>query len=102
MKQLMGSTVIWLVLAGTAFGEPQQTTIEVSGLTCPSCPFIAVQAVEAIEGVKVIGGEYDEQAQQAIFIVSYDDEITDPQAIATAPQGFGYPARILDGPLPGS
>jgi periplasmic mercuric ion binding protein len=102
MKKLIGITIATLLLTNAAFAEPQQTRIEVTGLTCPSCPYIAAQAVESIDSVQINDGVYDPAAQLAVFDVSYDDELTSPADIAAAPEEYGYPARVIEHAASGS
>jgi periplasmic mercuric ion binding protein len=97
MKRLSATLLAILLATSAANAAERQAKILVTGLTCPSCPYIAAQAVESIKSVEVVGGQYDAQAQRIVFIVSYDDAVTTPEAIAAAPQEYGYPARVLDG-----
>ena len=102
MKRLFAATLAGLLLATGALAEPREARIEVAGMTCPSCPYIAAQAIESVESVAVVGGEYDPQAQLAVFTVSYDDAVTTPEAIAAAPAEYGYSGRVLEGADSGS
>ncbi len=89
--------VLALFLSAVAASAVERTiTIEVTGLTCPSCPYIASQAIESVESAQVIDGEYNEEEQLAVFIVTYDDELTTAEEVAAAPAEYGYEGRILD------
>jgi periplasmic mercuric ion binding protein len=85
---------VWLA-GGTGWAAEQQARIEVSELSCPSCPYIAADAVKSIESVEIIRGEYDQAAEKMVLLVSYDDVLTTPDAIAGAPMQYGYPGRVL-------
>ena len=95
MKYLMLS-LLAVFAATVAQAAERQASIEVSELYCPSCPFIAADAVKSIDSVKIIEGDYDKEAETIVFLVSYDDAITTPEAIAEAPMQYGYPGRVLD------
>ena len=89
-------SLLGLFAAGMAQGAERQASIEVSELFCPSCPYIAADAVKSIDSVEIIQGDYDQDAETIVFLVSYDDAITTPEAIAEAPMQYGYPGRVLD------
>ncbi len=88
--------------ATAATAAERQVKIEVTGLTCPSCPYIAAQAIEKITSTKIIAGTYDQAGEKAVFIVSYDDAVTNAKAIAAAPDEYGYPGRVLEAQKPKS
>jgi mercuric ion binding protein len=96
MKYLLATVFTGLLFTTTAFAAEQQTKIEVSGLTCPSCPYIAADAISSIDSVQIVNGSYDATAQTAIFVVSYDDAVTTPKAIADASGEYGYPGVVLE------
>lgn len=89
-------SLLGLFAATVAQAAERQASIEVSELFCPSCPYIAANAVESIDSVEIIQGDYDQAAETIVFLVSYDDAITTPEAIAEAPMQYGYPGRVLD------
>jgi mercuric ion binding protein len=90
-----------IMAAAAASAAERQATIEVAGLTCPSCPYIAASALQSVDSVEIVEGDYDAYAQKAVFLVSYDDAVTTPEAIAGATEQYGYPGRVLD-TAPGS
>lgn len=94
MKALALSLAATL-MAGAATAAEQKARIEVSGLTCPSCPYIAATALRSVESVDIVETDYDEAAQMAVFLLTYDDALTSPEAIAGATMSYGYPGRVL-------
>lgn len=91
-----------LVLSATAASAAErQASIEVAGMTCPSCPYIAARTIEGVDSVKILKGDFDEAAEKVVFLVSYDDAVTTPEAIAAAPAQYGYPTHVID-PASGS
>lgn len=91
-----------LMAAGSVSAAERHAKIEVSGLTCPSCPYIAAEAVKSVDSVKIVTGDYDEAAQIIVFDVTYDDAVTTPETIAEASMDYGYPGRVLDPTATGS
>ncbi|MBL4750170.1 MAG: hypothetical protein JKX71_06245 [Amylibacter sp.] len=102
MKYLFTTVFAALLSTTAAFAAEQQAKIEVSGLTCPSCPYIAAEAISSVDSVQIVDGAYDAAAQTAIFVVSYDDAVTTPQVIADAPDEYGYPGVVLESKAPDS
>jgi len=89
------STVSTLFLAGTALAGEKTATIEVSGLYCASCPYIASQAVLLVPSTEIVGGFYDAEQQLAQFVVQYDDEVATLADLVSATDEVGYPARLV-------
>lgn len=102
MKNILAAISVGLLTTGAAFAAERQASIEVSGLTCPSCPYIAAEAVKSIESVQILKSDYDEAAEKIVFLVAYDDATTTPDAIAAAPMQYGYPGQVLDTAASGS
>lgn len=94
MKRLAIALAAFLA-ASAANAAEQQVRIEVSGLSCPSCPYIAATALESVISVEILEADYDASAQMAVYILSYDDAVTTPEAIADATMEYGYPGRVL-------
>jgi len=95
MRYLTLSLLGFLVATGAQAAE-RQASIEVSELSCPTCPYIAADAVKSIDSVKILQGDYDQAAEKIVFLVSYDDTITTPETIARASMQYGYPGPVLD------
>jgi periplasmic mercuric ion binding protein len=96
MKTLLGTLAVVLLASGAAMAAPQKAKIEVSELFCPSCPLIAAQAVNSIDSVEIIEGDYNQDAQTIVFLVSFDDAVTNAEEIADAQFEYGYPGRVLE------
>lgn len=98
MKNLLFSAATVVALAGpmaVQAGE-QVTTIEVTGLYCASCPYIAAQAIMDVPSANITDGFYDPRAQLAQFVVQYDDTETTLEQLISATSEYGYPARQID------
>jgi len=88
-------TIGSLFAAGIASAGEKTVTIEVSGLYCSSCPYIAAQAISGIESAEITDGFYDAQAELAQFVIRYDDEVTTTDALLGATVKYGYPAKLV-------
>ena len=83
-----------LILSTGALAAAEATTrIAVEGLTCPSCSYIVATAMKRVQSVEVV--EFIEgDAEDGLYILRYDDALTDPGAIVTAVTGMGYGASL--------
>lgn len=97
MKQL-GIAVILagLGLGSAAFADEKRISLEVGGLSCPSCFYIAGDAILSVDSADILEFIEGEEAGRAVYIVSFDDELATPGQIVQAVEGYGYPARILE------
>ena len=88
-------TLFALTMATAAQAAERQAQIEVSELFCPSCPYIAAQAIRDVGSTDIVEVDYDQGAEKAVYLVTYDDAVTSAEAIAAAPGEYGYPGRVL-------
>jgi len=97
MKSALSALVVATALLATGPANAQERTvrIEVNGLFCASCPYIAAQAITKIKSTKITGGFYDAGKQMAQFVVQYDDTVTTPEAIAAATGKYGYDGKVM-------
>lgn len=95
MKGLVLAVTLTAVAGSGAWAEEKRVKIEVAGMTCPSCPYIAARAIESVKSAKVVEGVFDGVAQIARFVVKFDDAVTTVDAIAGAPKKYGYPGRVM-------
>jgi len=104
MKQKFRALATGLVMAlpGALSAAEATTTIEVSGLYCASCPYIAAQAIMAVPSAKITDGYYDPKAQMAQFVVKYDDSVATLKQLVAATSEYGYPAKKIDAITPAS
>jgi len=91
------TTSATLMAAAPIMAAEQTARIEVTGLFCASCPYIAAQAITSIESAEIVDGFYDPEAQLAQFVVQYDDTLTTLAELVKATDQYGYPARLIEG-----
>lgn len=95
MKTQIIAGGILLLASGAAFAEQQEARIEVSGLFCPSCSYIAGEALEQASSLEIIGYEPSDTGESAVYIVTYDDTATTLADIVAMPVNFGYGAVLV-------
>lgn len=95
MKLLVSAAAL-ILSAGAAQAEEAITRVAVDGLTCPSCSVIVATAMKRVESVEVVSFT-EGDAQDGLYVLRYDDAVTDPGAIVSAVTGVGYGARLAEG-----
>ncbi len=92
-----GATIAMLLLVGflsfggSARAAERTVTFRIDNMTCASCPFIVRKSMGAVAGVKSVEVSFESKTATVIF----DDERTDPAAIAKASAEHGYPAHLV-------
>jgi periplasmic mercuric ion binding protein len=97
MKRLSIAVILaGLSLGSAALADEQRVSVEVGGLSCPSCFYIAGDAILSVDSADIVEFIEGEEAGRAVYIVSFDDELATPGQILEAVEGYGYPARIME------
>jgi len=99
-KYLALAAGLAMALPGIASAGDVTTTLEVSGLWCSSCPYIAAQAIMNVPSANITDGYYDPNAQVAQFVVQYDDSKATLKQLVAATSEYGYPAKQIDAITP--
>ncbi len=83
---------VGLLVGGTAYAAEQTVTLEVSGMTCASCPYIVKQTLAAVEGVTAVEVSFAEKSA----VVTYDDSKTEVAALTAATGDMGFPSAVKE------
>ena len=92
MKNLIAAAVLVTVTlaSGLALAAEQTVTLAVSGMYCPSCPYIVKKSITSVPGVsKVVVSQEQETA-----VVTFDDAKVDIAALTFATAEVGYPSKL--------
>ncbi|MGR3591527.1 MAG: heavy-metal-associated domain-containing protein [Limimaricola soesokkakensis] len=95
MKHLLLATSLSLAPVTIQAAEAE-TRLHVTGLTCPSCSYIVATTLKRIDTVEIaqfIEGEADD----GLYVLHYDDAVTNPEALIAAVTGVGYGASLVSG-----
>lgn len=84
-----------LLAAWPAAAEERRAAVTVSGLTCPSCSYIAGRSIAALDGAEV-DGFTDGEDETGTFDVIYDDAKVGLEAIVAAVEVNGYGAEAIE------
>lgn len=88
MRSALQFALLLIVLSGPAAAEEQSVTLAVDNMVCVMCPITVTKALEKVRGVSSV--EVDYQSKTAV--VTFEDAVTDWQAVARASTDAGYPA----------
>jgi mercuric ion binding protein len=80
MKHLIVAATVFLLSTASAWAGPKNTTLNVSNMTCATCPITVRQAV------------VDFEKKQAT--VTFDDAQTNVAALVKATTDAGYPSTV--------
>jgi mercuric ion binding protein len=89
MKILLAGIVVALVVIASAWASPQTVTLNVSGMTCPTCPVTVKKALEKVSGVSKVEVRYEKKQ----VLVTFDDARTNTDALVKATTNAGYPSQ---------
>jgi mercuric ion binding protein len=92
MNKLLTLTTYFLT-ATTAFAGEATTSLDVKGLTCPSCSFIVATALKRVETVEIVNFT-EGTAEDGTYLLRFDDAVTTPKALVAAVTGVGYDATL--------
>lgn len=94
MNPVLVTVALFFTLSGAAFAAEQTVTLAVDKMFCALCPVTVSKAMQSVEGVSAVDVDF----KTKMAVATYDDAITDWQAIALASTNAGYPASIADVP----
>lgn len=95
MKSIPYACGLLMLASGAALADPQEARIEVSGLFCPSCSYIAGEALEQAASVQIIDQIPGETGGSVVYVVTYDDVATTLEEIVAKPVSYGYGAALI-------
>ena len=90
MKRILGIVASLLPLVTSpAWAAPSTLTLDVSGMTCPTCPVTIKKALLKQPGVTAVTVRYEKKQLD----VAFDDTKTNPAAIMKSTASVGFPSR---------
>lgn len=87
--------IVFAMLASAssvAMAEEQTIKLSVPDMTCASCPYMVKQAISAVDGIKTVEATMEDRSAT----VTFDDAITNIEAIQQATAGIGYPSTLYE------
>ena len=94
MKTILKAAIFagGILAAMPAFAGERTVILEVSGMTCASCPYIVKQSLADVQGVTAVEVSLAEKAA----VVSFDDGETEVAALIAATGNIGFPSTVKE------
>ncbi|MBO6827355.1 mercury resistance system periplasmic binding protein MerP [Sneathiella aquimaris] len=89
---VVGVAVLSLLPFNMSFAAEQKVTLEVSGMTCASCPYIVKNTLASVDGVKNVNVSF--KKKQAV--VTFDDQETQTTTLTKATASAGFPSKVME------
>jgi mercuric ion binding protein len=91
LKRLHGAAVCVMAMATSiAWAAPRSVTLDIPGMTCPTCPVTIKKALMKEQGVTGVAVHYEKKE----LVVAFDDAKTTPAAIMKSTAAVGFPSQI--------
>lgn len=90
MKRIHGiATSLLLLFTSMAWAAPKSVTLDVPGMTCPTCPVTIKKTLLKQAGVTAVTVRYEKKQLE----VTFDDAKTDLTAIMKSTASVGFPSQ---------
>src|SRR6266404_5849369 len=89
IHRLSASLTLIAILSAPVWAATRTVTLNVPGMTCPTCPITIKKALNKVQGVSKVDVSYEKK--QAV--VTFDDTKTGPNALVKATTDAGYPSQ---------
>lgn len=90
MNKILCAAVAVFVMASPAWAGPRTITLNVSNMTCVTCPLTVTLALTKVEGVSKAAVDFDKKEA----VVTFDDAKTNVAALINATTDAGYPSAV--------
>src|SRR5438445_13780985 len=89
MKSRFAVLVFMAIVSAPVWAATKTVTLDVPGMTCPTCPITIKKALNKVQGVSKVDVSYEKK--QAV--VTFDDTKTDTKALVKTTTNAGYPPQ---------
>jgi periplasmic mercuric ion binding protein len=90
MKSLPIVLTTLVLAAGAHAGADRNVTLQVSNMTCATCPIAVRMALEKVRGVDAAKVDY----KSKLAVVTFDPAKTTPEALMKATANAGFPSTL--------
>ncbi len=87
---LISAFVIALLTAPFAIAKERSVTLNVSGMTCPSCPYMVKKSLAKVNGVINVKVSLEEGKAWVVF----DDAQANTAQLTAATGDIGFPSKV--------
>lgn len=96
IRKIAAAVLVLAVSSWPAIAAERTVVLNVDNATCPLCPPIVRMTLERVEGVKAVQVTEADATSPAVATVTFDDALTDVQALITATTNAGYPSQAAN------
>ncbi len=86
------AAVMFVFSAASAVAKERAVTLTVSGMTCPSCPYMVKKSLARVKGVVSVKVSLDEGKAWVVF----DDAKASPAQLTAATENIGFPSKVAE------
>ena len=90
MKRILAVMFCSGLLPAAAWAAPKSVTLDVPGMTCPTCPITIKKTLLKQPGVIGVTVHY----QKKELVVAFDDAKTNAAAITKSTASIGFPSTV--------
>ncbi len=88
----ISTAALFLLIAAAAVAKERAVTLNVSGMTCPSCPYMVKKSLSRVKGVVSVKVSLDEGKVWVVF----DDAQTNSAQLTAATGNIGFPSKVAE------
>lgn len=88
MTRRFASVLFIAAMSTSVWATTKTVTLNVPGMTCPTCPITIKKALNKVQGVSKV--DFNLEKKQAV--VTFDDAKTDSKTLVKATTAAGYPS----------
>ncbi len=88
MTRRFASVLFIAAMSASVWAATKTVTLNVPGMTCPTCPITIKKALNKVQGVSKV--DFNLEKKQAV--VTFDDAKTDTKTLVKATTDAGYPS----------
>ena len=93
MKSLVIPLSALVIAAGAQAAADRKVTLQVSNMTCATCPIAVRMALEKVPGVEAANVDF----KSKLAVVRFDSAKTAPEALMKATADAGFPSTLKQG-----
>ncbi|WP_035357725.1 mercury resistance system periplasmic binding protein MerP [Edaphobacter aggregans] len=87
-KRMFTTLSAVLLLTAPVWAATRTVTLDVPGMTCPTCPITIKKALNKVQGVSRVDVSFERKRA----VVTFDDAKTNVQALVKATTDSGFPS----------
>ncbi len=88
----ISTAALFLLVAPFAIAKERAVTLNVSGMTCPSCPYMVRKSLSGVKGVIEVKVSLDEGKAWVVF----DDAQANTGQLTAATEDIGFPSKVAE------